>query len=78
MTLEYELVDADRVCPGVHKVGVGPATRSAVATSYTPGCKKIVPRNNIIVQCNVNKETSQLAGNTYEDSDYTILIAVVH
>ena len=32
--LEYErkLVDANRACPGIHKVSVGPATRSAVAT----------------------------------------------
>jgi len=30
--LEYELVDAHRVCPGIHKVRVGPATRSTVAT----------------------------------------------
>ena len=32
MRLEYELVDANRVCPGIHKVRVGPATRSVVAT----------------------------------------------
>ena len=31
--LEYELVDANRVCQGIQKVRVGPATRSAVATS---------------------------------------------
>ena len=30
---DYELVDANRVCSGIHKVRVGPATRSAVATS---------------------------------------------
>jgi len=29
--LEYELVDANRVCPGVHKVRVENATKSAVA-----------------------------------------------
>jgi len=29
---EYEFVDVNRVCPGVHKVRVGPATRSVVAT----------------------------------------------
>jgi len=28
---EYELVDANRVCSGIHKVRVGPVTRSAVA-----------------------------------------------
>ena len=27
---------------------------------------------------NYNKETSQLAGKAYEDSDYTLAIAVVH
>ena len=27
---------------------------------------------------NINKETSQLAGKAYEDSDYTIAIAVMH
>jgi len=32
MTLEYELVDAHRVCQGIQKVRVEPATRSAVAT----------------------------------------------
>jgi len=32
MRLEHELVDANRVCPGIQKVRVGPATRSAVAT----------------------------------------------
>ena len=32
--LEYELVDANRVCPGIYiyKIRVGPVTRSAVAT----------------------------------------------
>jgi len=45
MRLEYELVDADRVCPGIHKVRLGLATRSAVATCYTPGRGKIVPRS---------------------------------
>ena len=34
---EYELVDANRVCPGIHKVRGGPATRSAVAT-----CKYVI------------------------------------
>jgi len=29
----------------IQKVGVEPATRSAVATCYTPGRGKIVPRN---------------------------------
>jgi len=43
MRLEYELVDASRVYPGVHNVGVLPATRSAVATwkskqTFTTGC----------------------------------------
>jgi len=28
-SLEYELVDGNRVCPGIHKVRVGPATGSA-------------------------------------------------
>ena len=32
MRLEYELVDLIRICPGIQKVRVGPATRSAVAT----------------------------------------------
>ena len=41
-TLEYELVDANW---GIKKVRVEPATRSAVATCYTPGRGKIVPRN---------------------------------
>ena len=45
MTFEYEQVDANRVCQGIQKVGVVPATRSAVATCYTPGRGKIVPRN---------------------------------
>ena len=40
--LEYELVDANG---GIQKVRVEPATRSAVATCYTPGRGKIVPRN---------------------------------
>ena len=44
-TLEYELVDANGVCQGIQKVRVEPATRSAVATCYTPGRGKIVPRN---------------------------------
>ena len=29
---EYELVDANRFCPGIQKVRVEPATRSVVAT----------------------------------------------
>jgi len=29
---EYELVDTNPACPGIHKLRVGPATRSAVAT----------------------------------------------
>ena len=41
-------------------------------TYYTPGRGKIVPCSK------VNKEISQLAGKTYEDSDYTVVIAVVH
>ena len=32
---------------GIQKVRVEPATRSAVATCYTPGRGKIVPRNVI-------------------------------
>ena len=32
MRLEYELVDGNRVCPGIHKVRGRPATRSAVDT----------------------------------------------
>jgi len=32
MRLEYELVDANRVYSGIHKIRIGPATRSAVAT----------------------------------------------
>jgi len=35
MRLEYEMVDANRVCPGIQKFRVGPATRSAVDTRYT-------------------------------------------
>ena len=31
-TLEYELVDANRVCQGIQKIIVEPATRSVVAT----------------------------------------------
>ena len=42
--LEYELVDANG---GIQKVRVQPVTRSAVATCYTPGRGKIVPRNII-------------------------------
>ena len=45
--LEYELVDANQVCQRIQKVRVEPATRSAVATCYTPGRGKIVPRNLI-------------------------------
>ena len=30
-------MDANRVCPGIHKVRVGPATRSAVAIASFPG-----------------------------------------
>ena len=38
---------------------------------------------SVVVNCcnimyNVIKETSQLAGKAYEDSDYTIVIAAVH
>ena len=32
MRTEYKLVGVNRVCPGIHEVRVGPATRSAVAT----------------------------------------------
>ena len=32
MKLEYELVNVNRVCPGIHKARLRPATRSAVAT----------------------------------------------
>ena len=52
-------MDANRVCPGIHKVRVGPATRSVVATCYyTPGRGKIVPCNYTpgrgkIVACNI-------------------------
>jgi len=42
MMLEYEVVDANG---GIQKVRVEPTTRSAVATCYTPGKRKIVPRN---------------------------------
>jgi len=34
MTLEYDMVDANRVCQGIQKVRVEPATRSAVATWF--------------------------------------------
>ena len=44
-TREHELVSATEVCQGIQKVRVEPATRSAVATCYTPGRGKIVPRN---------------------------------
>ena len=30
--LEYDLVNANRVCPGIHKIGVRSAARSAVTT----------------------------------------------
>ena len=40
---------------------------------YTPGRGKIVPLNIIYL----NKETSQLAGKCYKDSDYTLVIAIV-
>jgi len=46
-TLEYEQVNAKEVCQGIQKVRVEPAIRSAVATCYTPGRGKIVPRNVI-------------------------------
>ena len=46
-TLEYELVDANEVCQGIQKARVEPATMNAVATCYTPGRGKIVPRNII-------------------------------
>jgi len=42
MTLEYKLVDAEG---GIQKIRLEPAIRSAVATCYTPGRGKIVPRN---------------------------------
>jgi len=44
-TLDYELVYANKVCQGIQKVRVEPATRSAVATCYTPGRGKVVPHN---------------------------------
>ena len=47
------------------------ATRSAVSTCYTFGIKKLC---HIIVII----ETSQLAGETYEDSDCTIVFTIVH
>jgi len=46
-TIEYELVNANEVCQDIQKVRLEPATRSAVATCYTPGRGKIVPRNVI-------------------------------
>ena len=42
ISLEYEQVVANG---GIQKVRVEPATRSAVATCYTPGRGKIVPCN---------------------------------
>ena len=45
IALNDELVDENGVCRGIQKVTVEPATRSAVATGYTPGRGKIVPRN---------------------------------
>ena len=53
----YKLVDANRVCQGIQKIKVELATRSVVATCYTPGRGKIVPRNvnNVINVNNVNK-----------------------
>ena len=44
MALEYELVHTNG---SIQKVRVEPATRSAVATRYTPGRGKILPRNLI-------------------------------
>ena len=38
MTLNYKLIDTNRICPGIHKVRARPATRSA--GMYTE--KKIV------------------------------------
>jgi len=42
MRLEYEVVDANRVCPGIQKVRVEPATKSVVATCYKRAKKKIL------------------------------------
>ena len=61
---------------GIQKVRVEPATRSAVATCYTPGRGKIVPRN-VMSLINVMYISSQLAGKDYKDSDYTLVIAVM-
>ena len=44
--LEYELLDANRVCQGIQKVRVEPATRSAVATCTT--YKKSLENGNLI------------------------------
>ena len=41
MTLEYDLLDANGDCQSIQKVRVEPATRSAVATCYTPGRGKL-------------------------------------
>ena len=51
--LEYKLVDGNRVYPGIRCQGQSkPATRSVVATCYTPGIKivwaKVVPKNLMI------------------------------
>jgi len=53
MRLEYKLVDANRVCPGIHKVRVGPDTSSVVATCPS-GRGKIVPRivNSYVISYN--------------------------
>jgi len=52
----------------VHNTKVpGEPIAKSLLSSYTPGRGKIDPRN-------VNK----LAGKSYEDSDYTIMIAIVH
>ena len=42
MRFDSEPVDENRVCPGIHKVRVGPATSSVLATSYTTGKGKVV------------------------------------
>ena len=44
MRLEYKLVDANRVCPGIHKVRVKPATWSMVATQG--GCFDCLMHDN--------------------------------
>ena len=66
--LEYELVDANRVCPGIHKVRVGPAARSAVptwlinyitlcGTIFFPYQKCIITRNNFSPTTSVIKQS---------------------